>query len=82
MPKDPKSDRDSPYRGDPLGRQAYRGGWWARVVGYSVLLGFGTTFSLDTFSDSSLGFAIGVSVGVSALTLIYFVVMKGRSRIW
>ncbi|MEE2972826.1 MAG: hypothetical protein VX672_06860 [Planctomycetota bacterium] len=52
------------------------------MVGYSVLLGFGTTFSLDTFSDSSLGFAIGVSVGVSALTLIYFVVMKGRSRIW
>ena len=82
MPDDPKTDADPPYRGDPLGRQVYSGGWWARVIGYSVLIGFGSTWAIDTFSESSLGFAVGVSIGVSVLALIYFVVMKGRSKIY
>jgi len=82
MPKESKNDTDASYRGDPLGRQVYSGGWWARIVGYSLLFGFGTTLALNTFGDPSPGFAIGVSVGVSCLALIYFVVMKGRSRIW
>ena len=76
----PDTKDSNPPHQDSLGRNVYSGGWWAKVIGFSLLFGFGTSLVTRT-DETSLMFSVLVGSGVSVIAMIYFIVMKGNSKI-
>ena len=76
----PDTDDSNPPHQDSLGRNVYSGGWWAKVIGFSLLFGFGSSLLFRT-DESGLMFSVLVGSGVSVIAMIYFIVMKGNSKI-
>ncbi len=74
------SDDSNPRPQKSLGRNVYSGGWWAKVIGFSLLFGFGTSLVFRT-DESGFMFSVLVGSGVSLIAVIYFIVMKGNSKI-
>ena len=75
----PSDDSNHPHQ-NSLGRNVYSGGWWAKVIGFSLLFGFGTSLLFRT-DESGFMFSVLVGSGVSVIAMIYFIVMKGNSKI-
>ena len=73
------NDSNPPHQ-DSLGRNVYSGSWWAKVIGFSLLFGFGTSLLFRT-DESGFMFSVLVGSGVSVIAMIYFIVMKGNSKI-
>ena len=73
------NDSNHPHQ-NSLGRNVYSGGWWAKVIGFSLLFGFGTSLLFRT-DESGFMFSVLVGSGVSVIAMIYFIVMKGNSKI-
>ena len=80
MTTTPDTDDSNPPHQDSLGRNVYSGGWWAKVIGFSLLFGFGTSLVSRT-DETSFMFSVLVGSGVSVIAMIYFIVMKGNSKI-
>ena len=76
----PDTEDLNPPHQDTLGRNVYSGGWWAKVIGISLLFGFGTSLVMGT-DETSLTFSVLVGSGVSVIAMIYFIVKKGNSKI-
>ena len=76
----PSEDSNPPHQ-NSLGRNVYSGGWWAKVIGFSLLFGFGSSLVLRT-DETSLMFSVLVGAGMSLIAMIYFIVKKGNSKIY
>ncbi|MBG80392.1 MAG: hypothetical protein CMJ39_06765 [Phycisphaerae bacterium] len=73
------NDSNHPHQ-DSLGRNVYSGGRWAKVIGFSLLFGFGSSLVLRT-DESGVMFSVLVGTGMSLIAMIYFIVKKGNSKI-
>ena len=76
----PDTKDSNPPHQDSLGRNFYSRGWWIKVIGFSLLFGFGTSLVFRT-DESGFMFSVLVGSGVSLIAMIYFIVMKGNSKI-
>ena len=76
-----ENDQDPPSPGNALDRDVYSGRWWARVIGLSLLFGAGSAFVVPTSGMSTLATTI-IGVSMSLVALVFFVVKKGKAKIW